>query len=116
MYQENLYHACMRLSEWVRAARQHAHLTQERLGELVNKTKGNISAWENGRHEPSFDQIESISRITGYPMPVSDVEASNEVVLQAASVKDMLDELERRGESEVAKLFFEYARRKEKGG
>ncbi|UGA38209.1 helix-turn-helix domain-containing protein [Chromobacterium haemolyticum] len=91
-------------------------MTQERLGEAVNKTKGNISAWEKGRHEPSFDQIEAISRITGYPMPTAEASGQDEIVLQAASVKDMLDELERRGESEVAKLFFEYARRKEKGG
>lgn len=63
-----LYSAPMNLNEWVKAARQHAKLTQEQLGERLSLTKGNISGWENGRHQPSFDQVQRIAEITGYTM------------------------------------------------
>lgn len=104
-----------RLSDWILGARKHANMTQEHLGEALNVTKGNISAWEKGRLEPNFDLIKAISRITGYPEPSDQVGERNKITLSAASVHDILDELERRGDSEIAKLFFEYARRKEKG-
>lgn len=32
-------------------------------------TKGNISGWENNRHEPSYQQMLRISYLTGYPLP-----------------------------------------------
>ena len=63
-----LYSAPMNLNEWVKAARQHAKLTQEQLGEKLSLTKGNISGWENGRHQPSFDQVKRIAELTGYTM------------------------------------------------
>lgn len=36
-------------------------LSQEKFGELFAKTKGNVSAWENGRRSPSIDQVCSAS-------------------------------------------------------
>lgn len=57
------------IAKWVKTARTHANQSQEALGERMGKTKGNISAWENGRHEPSFKQVLQISSITGYPLP-----------------------------------------------
>lgn len=62
----------MNLGEWVRSARQHKGMTQERLGELLHLTKGNISAWEKGRHEPSYDRLVEIAAITGYSLPAPD--------------------------------------------
>ncbi|PTU64766.1 hypothetical protein DB032_07445 [Chromobacterium sp. Panama] len=105
-----------RLSDWVLAARRHANIMQKRLGEALNETKGNISAWEKERLEPTFDKIKAISQITGHPEPSDQVGERDEVTLSAASVHDTLDELTHRGDSEVAKLFFEHARRKQKGG
>lgn len=55
------------LGEWVRQARKHWGKSQEALGEALSVTKGNVSAWENGRHDPSYQQILEISRITSYP-------------------------------------------------
>lgn len=57
------------IAAWVRQARAHWGQSQEALGDLLGKTKGNVSAWENGRHEPSFKQVLQISAITGYPLP-----------------------------------------------
>src|SRR5690606_22231629 len=44
--------------------------TQEKLGESLGLSKGNISAWENGRHEPSFDQLKRIGELTSFQEPL----------------------------------------------
>ncbi|MEX3961058.1 S24 family peptidase [Paraburkholderia sp. EG286B] len=54
---------------WIRAARKKAALTQEQLGERLGVTKGNVSAWENGRHEPSYAQIQEIAALSNMPLP-----------------------------------------------
>lgn len=63
----------MKISDWVRAARSHVKWTQEQLGERLNVTKGNVSGWENDRHQPSFDQMVTIAGVTGFPIPANDV-------------------------------------------
>lgn len=63
----------MDLPAWVRTARNHRKLTQEQLGEALGVTKSNVSAWENGRHEPSFAQLKVIAELTGVPLPMNDV-------------------------------------------
>lgn len=62
--------AGMEMKDWILAARQYAQLTQPQLGEAMGMTKGNVSAWENGRHEASHDQLVKIAAITGYPEPL----------------------------------------------
>lgn len=59
------------LSEWVFAAREYAgpEMTQEKLAEHLGRTKANVSAMENGRSKPSFEQMMEIHRATGYPLP-----------------------------------------------
>lgn len=59
----------MEIKDWIKAARLHAHLTQEELGDKLGLTKSNISSWENGRHEPGFRQIIKMGKITQYPLP-----------------------------------------------
>ncbi|NYT36644.1 helix-turn-helix transcriptional regulator [Pusillimonas soli] len=44
----------------------HAKLTQSQLGERLGVSKGNVSAWENGHHEASVEQVNRIAEITGY--------------------------------------------------
>ena len=63
-----LYSAAVELKEWVKAARAHKGLTQGQLGDELGLTKGNISGWENGRHEPSYAQLLKIEQITGYAL------------------------------------------------
>ncbi len=65
---EVLYSLEMETKEWVKAARKAKSLTQEKLGELLGVTKGNVSGWENGRHEPSYAQLLKIENLTGYPL------------------------------------------------
>lgn len=57
----------MTIGAWVRAARTHKGMTQEELGDQLGLTKGNISAWEKERHEPSYSQMRKIAEVTGYP-------------------------------------------------
>jgi transcriptional regulator with XRE-family HTH domain len=75
---DNLYHLVMEadrqdseIARFVKAARTSLKLTQEQLGELYGKTKGNVSAWENGRHEPSHTIIDDIAKRARIPMPGS---------------------------------------------
>jgi transcriptional regulator with XRE-family HTH domain len=67
-----LYDPRMELKDWIRAARVKAELTQEKLGELLGVSKGNVSAWENDRHEPSYAQLQQISEIAGMALPVTE--------------------------------------------
>lgn len=62
--------AGMEMKDWILAARQFAKLTQPQLGEAMGLTKGNISAWEKGRHEASHEQLVKIAAITGFPEPL----------------------------------------------
>ena len=55
----------MKMHEWIKAARLSATLTQTELAERLGVTKGNVSAWENARHEASHDQLLKIAQITG---------------------------------------------------
>ncbi len=58
----------MEMKSWIRLARKKAGLTQEQLAERLGLTKGNISAWENGRHEASFAQLSAIADLSGLPI------------------------------------------------
>ncbi len=60
------------LGGWIKEARKHAKLTQETLGGEMNMTKANFSQLEAGKINPSFNQIHTISKICGYPMPYTD--------------------------------------------
>lgn len=60
----------MEMKDWIRAARLHANLTQERLAERMGLTKGNVSAWENGRHEASHEQLIKLASVTGFSEPL----------------------------------------------
>ncbi|WP_321913540.1 S24 family peptidase [Paraburkholderia sp. J11-2] len=59
----------MEIKLWIRAARKKAALTQEQLGERLGVSKGNVSAWENGRHEPSYAQIQEMAALANLPLP-----------------------------------------------
>lgn len=59
----------MDIAKWLREARKAAHLNQENAAALLDQTKGNWSAWENGRHNPSIHQLARISVLLKYPLP-----------------------------------------------
>ncbi|ARP89802.1 hypothetical protein CAL14_05460 [Bordetella genomosp. 9] len=60
----------MDIKSWIKAARLHAGFTQTQLGEPLGVSKGNVSAWEKGRHEPSFEQLVRIAEVTRYEEPL----------------------------------------------
>lgn len=53
----------MEIHEWIIKARERAELTQGQLAEALSITRGNVSAWENKRHEPSLSQIKMIATV-----------------------------------------------------
>lgn len=57
------------ISSWIKDARKKWGGSQEALALELGLTKGNVSAWENDRHKPKLEQILTISRITGHPLP-----------------------------------------------
>lgn len=67
----------MDMKSWIFNARTRARLTQAQLGERLGMTKGNVSAWENGRHEASLDQLVRIAEVTGYAEPLPGMPSSN---------------------------------------
>ncbi|MGC3963860.1 MAG: S24 family peptidase [Rhodocyclaceae bacterium] len=69
----------MQIGIWIRKARKAARLTQQQLGDAVGTSKGNVSAWELGRHSASFDHLLAIARITGYALPDSEAGLTNVV-------------------------------------
>lgn len=90
---DSLYHSRMEkefdIAAWVREARSHWGQSQEALGDRLGKTKGNISAWEKGRHEPSFKQVIQISEITGHPLPQNISLKSTKQ--EAADIENLID-------------------------
>lgn len=49
-------------------ARENADLTQERLAELIERTKDAVSSIERGVNLPSLDTLARISQVTRVPM------------------------------------------------
>lgn len=47
----------MEINEWIKFSRKRAGITQDQLAENLEVTRGNVSIWENGRHEPNISQI-----------------------------------------------------------
>lgn len=66
--EENVEHNI--IAAYVREARKAAGLTQEKLGEKLGMTKGNISGWERGRHHPSPTQLAKIAKISKRSLPI----------------------------------------------
>lgn len=60
----------MDMKGWIKAARLHAKLTQQQLGDRMGMSKGNVWAWEKGNHEASLDQLNRIAAITGFKEPL----------------------------------------------
>lgn len=50
----------MKLAEWLKSSRDRAGLTLEQIGDVVSRSKGAISQWENGKTEPSYWQVLAI--------------------------------------------------------
>lgn len=57
------------IRKFVKDARASMGLTQPQLAEKLSCTKANVSAWENGRHQPSYSQMLWMSEQSGVPLP-----------------------------------------------
>lgn len=57
------------IATFVREAREALGLSQEALGEIFGCTKGNISGWEKGLHEPRFAVLTELSKRSNVALP-----------------------------------------------
>lgn len=87
------------VSGFVKRARNTLKLTQPQLAELLGCTKGNVSAWENNLHQPSYSQLCWLSRKSGLPLPhdkagevleMLEIDPNNIDVEQITLVKDVM--------------------------
>jgi SOS-response transcriptional repressor LexA len=60
----------MDIGQWIKASRTAAGMGQEQLGAQLGVTRGNVSAWENNRHEPSIGQLFLIQKVTKSPFEI----------------------------------------------
>ncbi len=60
---------------FVKTVRSKLDKTQEEFAEIYNCTKGNVSAWENGRHEPAYALLRDMTERSGIPLPKSAITA-----------------------------------------
>lgn len=53
----------------LRAARKEADLTQQQLGERINRDVKSISRWENGHRPPDLNDLLVLADALGVPLP-----------------------------------------------
>lgn len=57
------------IATFVKEAREALGLSQEALGEIFGCTKGNVSGWEKGLHEPRFAVLSDLSKRSNIALP-----------------------------------------------
>lgn len=60
----------MEIGQWVKQCRMAANITQTELGERLHVSKGNVSAWETNKHEPSYAQMIEIAKAAKFSVPL----------------------------------------------
>lgn len=50
------------------AVRTNANMTQVQWAEALGVDKGTVWNWENGKSEPSYNQVLTMSRLSGIPV------------------------------------------------
>ncbi|MFD1557178.1 S24 family peptidase [Paraburkholderia silviterrae] len=78
---------------WIHSARKKAGLTQEQLGERLGVTKGNMSAWENDRHEPSYAQIQEMAALVNLPLPDTGGAPAASAPVLGKPIRERLEEM-----------------------
>lgn len=77
------------VANWVKSSRLKAGLTQEQLSEKLSMTKGNLSAFENGRTVPSFAVMIKICQICDVSLPTQELKSptqENSVIIEQLTV------------------------------
>lgn len=53
----------MKLSEKIYITRKARRYTQEELGDKINVSRQTVSDWENGKYEPTLDNVRNLSQV-----------------------------------------------------
>ncbi len=57
------------IGERLRAARLHANLTQQQLGERIGRDHRTIHRWEYARSAPDLEDLLLLADVLGVPLP-----------------------------------------------
>lgn len=57
------------IARFIKAARTALNMKGLEFGDRFGTTKANVSAWEVGAHEPSYEKLLAMSQASGIPLP-----------------------------------------------
>ena len=79
------------IAKFVRMARDKLDFTQEQLANNLGCSKANVSAWENGLHQPSYIQLCKMSEQSGVPLPHESENKAQEMLSMLGIDPDLID-------------------------
>lgn len=100
------------IATFVKEAREALGLSQEALGEIFGCTKGNVSGWEKGLHEPRFAVLSDLSKRSKIALPgireLTQVKTPSQLLSESEEntiIFDLLDIQAAAGNGQSAKDF-----------
>jgi len=107
----------MDIGQWVKRCRKAAGITQTELGEKLHVSKGNVSAWETNKHEPSYGQMIEIARLAKFTISLPGMTAPAWPFKDVSPEQySLLDDREQGKVEERALTLIEAKHRKSSGG
>ena len=93
------------LGERIRAARQAAGLSQEKLAERLGLTRQAVTKWETGQSAPSTENLLRLAEVLGVPMTALLGASAPEQQLQADQIYALQKAQARQGAAEILHAF-----------
>lgn len=83
------------ISRRIRSARENAHLSQDKLGELVGVSDKSISAYEQGRSVPPINKLKKLAEATRHPLSFFTAEDPDNAIIatKLSQVAKLLNEI-----------------------
>lgn len=93
------------LGERIRAARQAAGLSQEKLAERLGLTRQAVTKWETGQSAPSTENLLHLAEVLGVPVTALLDASAPEQQMQADQIYALQKEQARQGAAEILHAF-----------
>ena len=93
------------LGERIRAARQAAGLSQEKLAERLGLTRQAVTKWETGQSAPSTENLLRLAEVLGVPVTALLDASAPEQQMQADKIYALQKEQARQGAAEILHAF-----------
>ena len=93
------------LGERIRAARQAAGLSQEKLAERLGLTRQAVTKWETGQSAPSTENLLRLAEVLGVPVTALLDASAPEQQMQADQIYALQKAQVRQGAAEILHAF-----------